>query len=257
MKSTQPPQPLTALVGRPIGFGALDVDELLDRADAQYWKQTVEGIEEAERLWTTAAASDASRTEGLIGMARAGVWLTGHLEDSEARARCALRAVQAAQWCAVIEPKNPACAYWLGAALGVQARERPSTGLDALKQIEAAFMRAAADDPGLEQGGPDRALALLYLRAPGWPAGPGDPDKGLAHAHKAVDLNPDYPPNQLALAEALAVTGDMAGCRAAYQTVLVLTRPHPGADGTDDVPIDPEAAAWAEEARQGLKSRGL
>ena len=38
------------------------------------------------------------------------------------------------------------------------------------------FHSAAEGDPTIEDGGPDRALALTYLRAPGWPTGPGAPD---------------------------------------------------------------------------------
>src|SRR5262249_38588973 len=79
--------------------------------------------------------------------------------------------------------------------------------LSALPEIEAAFKRAASRAPDLEGAGADRALALLYLRAPGWPAGPGDPDLGLEHAKKAVAARADLPPHQLALAEAPAATG--------------------------------------------------
>src|SRR5206468_9879056 len=105
-----------------------------------------------------------------------------------ARLRAATRAVQAAQWCERVSAEKPECQYWLGAALGVQAREKPSTGLSALPMIVEAFKRAAVADPALEDGGPERALALLYARAPGWPTGPGDPDLGLEHARKAVEV---------------------------------------------------------------------
>jgi tetratricopeptide (TPR) repeat protein len=128
----------------------------------------------------------------------------------------------------------------------VQARERRSTGLDALPQIEQAFKRAAVEAPSLEEGGPDRALALLYLRAPGWPTGPGDPDLGLMHARKAVQLSPAYPPNQLALAEALKATGDAEESASTYQRALDLARSRAAAR-------DPDASEWIEEAEKALK----
>jgi len=203
-------------------------------------------VREAAQFFLAAARADATRVEALVGAVRAHVWLVDHETESIARRKAATSAVYAAQWCDRIEPKNPACAYWLGAALGVQARERRSTGLDALPLIEQAFKKAAVEAPSLEEGGPDRALALLYLRAPGWPTGPGNPDLGLEHARKAVELRPDYPPNQLALAEALKATGDEEGGRTTYQRALELARGR-AAGG------DPEATEWINEAEEALK----
>src|SRR5207247_5984487 len=101
-------------------------------------------------------------SEGIIGIIRARIWATDHGKDARAREEAATQAVQAAQWCQKIAAQDPACAYWLGAALGVQARERPSTGLSALPRIEAAFKSAAAARPDPDEGGPERALALLH-----------------------------------------------------------------------------------------------
>ena len=78
-------------------------------------------------------------------------------------------------------------------------------------------------EPTLEHGGPDCALALLYLRAPGWPTGPGDPDRGLEQRERQLH-GPDYPPNQLALGEALVATEDHNGGRKAYERALALAR---------------------------------
>ena len=58
-----------------------------------------------------------------------------------------------------------------------------------------------------------RALALFYLRAPGWPKGPGDADLGLEHAREAVRLRPEHPPNLLAPGEALDAVGERAESR--------------------------------------------
>jgi tetratricopeptide (TPR) repeat protein len=192
-----------------------------------------------------AAAADPSRSEGAIEAARVQIWLADHEPDAEGRQRAATLAVQAAQWCGRIAPSLPVCEYWLGAGLGVQARERPSTGLSALPRITEAFKNAAAGDPSLDHSGPDRALALLYLRAPGWPAGPGDPDLGLEHAKKALDRDPDYPPNLLTLAEALAATGNGAGSREAYRRGLEIARSLSA--------TDPDASEWIEEAEKALQ----
>jgi tetratricopeptide (TPR) repeat protein len=115
--------------------------------------------------------------------------------------------------------------------------------VSALQRIREAFERAAGGDPTLEEAGPDRALALFYLRAPGWPSGPGDPELGLAHARKAIAVRPDYPPNLLALAEALLVAGDPAGARRALETALEMAR-RGAASG------DPDAPEWTREAER-------
>lgn len=237
--------PLREVVGGSEGHAASEVDDLLARAQDLYAKRTAEGVKQAADLWLAAAAADPSRVEGLLGAARAHVWVTEHAPDAEARLDAATRAVQEAGWCARIAPAEPACDYWLGAALGVQARERPTTGLSALPRIVESFERAAASSPGLEEGGPDRALALVYLKAPGWPAGPGDLDLAVEHARKAVALAPGHPPNHLTLAEVLARTGDVEGRREACRRALDLAEQRSRSG-------DPDAPEWILQAQRAL-----
>lgn len=224
------------------------VESLLSQAGLLYATRALEGVREASAVYLQAARADASRIEGLVGATRAQVWLVDHEPEAAAREAAATLAVQSAQWCLRIAPEGAGCHYWLGAALGVQARERQSTALDALPRIEQAFLRAAGEDPGLDEAGPDRALALLYVRAPGWPTGPGDPDRGLEHARKAMMLKPDYPPNLLALAEALSATGDNGGARESYSRALELARGRSAAG-------DADAAEWIREAETALGER--
>ena len=70
-------------------------------------------------------------------------------------------------------------------------------------------------------------LALVYLRAPGWPVGLGDEVLGLENAHRAVEVDPEFPDNQLTLAEALAETGDHKAARAALERGKSLARSGP------------------------------
>lgn len=240
--------PFREVAGHPGGHVPSDVNDLLARAQALYATRTRDSVTQAAAVYLNAAAADPARTEGLIGAARAHVWLTEHEPDGAARLEAARKAVAEAGWCGRTAPAEPACNYWLGAALGVQARERPSTGLSALPRILESFKKAEAASPGLELGGPDRALALVYLKAPGWPAGPGDPEEGLAHARKAVALAPEYPPNLLALAEALAATGHRDESRESYDLALDLARKRAKAG-------DPDAEEWIEEAQTALSKK--
>jgi hypothetical protein len=88
--------------------------------------------------------------------------------------------------------------------------------------------------------------ALVLIRAPGWPLGPGDAESGLAAARRAVTLRPDYPPNQLALAEALVKTGDGDGAVQSYARAR---------EAALAVPASPERDEWLHEADQGLQRK--
>jgi hypothetical protein len=136
-----------------------------------------------------------------------------------------------------------ACDYALALALGLQARERPSTFREGLAEMVLRLRRAAAAAPELDRAGPHRVLALVLLRAPGWPLGPGDPEEGLAEARQAVARAPDHAPNQLALAEALSANGEAAPAQAAAHRALALAEAA-GAAG------EPEAGDWVAEARR-------
>lgn len=199
----------------------------------------------AVEAYLRAAADGSSEAAPLIGAVRAQVWLADHEEESAARERAAAGAVDAAQWCGRIDPASPVCDYWLAVSLGVQARELRSTALDALPRIVELLERAAAAEPEIDEAGPDRVLALVLLRAPGWPSGPGDPDRGLEQARRAVALRPDFPPNQLCLGEALEKTDDEAAGREAYEKAVRLARDRVRAGERD-------APDWLEQAERAL-----
>jgi hypothetical protein len=216
--------PSAAELAGPPPRSPVDVDRLLRDAERAFAERTVESARQAREAWFAAAAAAPSRSEAWIGACRADVWLAGHQDDPAARDAAAVEAVQAAQLCAEAAPADPACSYWLAVALGVQARERRSTGHDALPRIVELLERAAAARPEMEHAGPHRVLALVLLRAPGWPTGPGDPDRGLEHARRAVALAPEFPPNRMCLAEALAAVDEHERSREALAAATDLAR---------------------------------
>jgi hypothetical protein len=154
-------------------------------------------------------------------------------------------AVTAGQRCEQAAPGSPPCDYALAIALGLQARERPSTAREGLALMASMLRRAAAADPDLDRAGPDRVLALLLLRAPGWPLGPGDPEQGLDAARRSAARFPDHAPNQLALAEALRANGDSKAGREAARRALALAEAAAAAAAGD-----PDAAGWLRDARK-------
>ena len=68
----------------------------------------------------------------------------------------------------------------------------------------------------------------------------------MPEAEAAVREAPDFPPNQLALGEALAKNGREAESRAAYSRALELATAAAGRG-------DPDARGWADDARAALR----
>jgi tetratricopeptide (TPR) repeat protein len=218
--------------------------ELLARADEAWGRRADPAQAEiAEQLYLEAARADPHNPAAYAGAIRAKAFRLGREKDGGKRGQLAADAVAVGQLCEQNAGPSPLCDYWLAAALGLQARERSATGHDALPHMVELLRRAAAADPTIDRGGPHRLLAILLLRAPGWPLGPGDVEGALPEAQAAVRIAPEYPPNQLALAEALRKNGRAAEARAAYAEALRL------ASAGDD----PDAAGWADEALAALR----
>lgn len=162
--------------------------------------------------------------------------------DPKIREQLAADAAGEAQACISRAPQSAVCLYYRGIALGLDAKAHPLHASEDLKYMLASLDSAEAADATYSQGGPARVKALVLIRAPGWPLGPGDAEAGLAAARRAVALAPMYPPNVLTLAEAQAKTADSSGARASYVHARELAQAlPPGADRN----------AWLREAEQG------
>ncbi len=184
----------------------------------------------------------------LAETSRAATRKAQHEASADARRALSQTALEAAQRCQQAAPTSAACAYALALALGVEARERPSTATQGLPLMVEQLRAANQQDARLDNAGPSRVLALVLIRAPGWPLGPGDPEGGLKAARHAVALFPDYAPNQLALSEALLVSGDESGSRLAATRALALAQAAAAAGEAD-------ALDWENDAQQLLAGR--
>ena len=238
------PPPLSTIA--PGSSGGRSAVELVRAADAAWARRAdPRQAEAAQALYLDAAAADERRADALLGAMRAMSFRIEREKDAALRSRLAQEEVQLGQWCQRRAPADVACDYRLAIALGQQARERASTAKDALGKMVELLRKAIAAAPALDSGGPHRVLALVLLRAPGWPVGPGDSEAGLAEAREAAKLSPSAPENQLALAEALQKTGSSDDAHAAYQRAFDLAT-SAGEAG------DPEADRLRAEASAGL-----
>lgn len=192
------PPPLYALA--PHAANGRDAAQLIRDADAEWAKRDAA---RAQGDYLDAAVADPSRIDALLGAMRALTWRIEH-EPGVDKGALAAHQVEIGQWCQRRAPNDVACDYRLAIALGQQARERASTGEDAMKRMVALLGRANKVQPALDGGGPHRVLALLYLKAPAWPAGVGDPDAAIDEARAAVALAPALADNYLVLGQTLA-----------------------------------------------------
>jgi len=211
------------------------------------WNQrTIESVREAGERYQAAVTDETVQVEALIGATRAHLWLGDHLDDPGARLAAAVAALDLAQWCGRVDPEEPQCDYWLALGIGLQIQERRTTAVDGLPRVVDLLQLSIDRDPSMDHAGPHRVLALVHLRAPGWPAGPGDVDLGLEQALLAVELAPDHAPNRLALAEAHRELDEIGESKAQYREAERLA--------TDQAQRGvPDAAEWLDEARTALK----
>lgn len=92
-------------------------------------------------------------------------------------------------------------------------------GLDAVAEMEPALKRVIELDERYDHAGGLRLLGILYLRTPAPPVSIGSARKGLRALQRATELFPDYPENQLYLAEALRDNGRLDEARTALRRV--------------------------------------
>lgn len=194
----------------------------------------------------TATSVDFRSIEERAAAIKAAADRSDHEPDSKVRAELASEANSNADACLALDPRAAACQYGKAVATGLEARVHPTRAGGLLGSMLQNLGNAEATDPNYDKAGPARVRALVLIRAPSWPLGPGDMDAGLAAARRAVALQPDYPPNVLALAEALSKTGDETGARENYTRARDLAQ---------SLPSGPERDNWLHDAEAGLRHR--
>jgi hypothetical protein len=166
--------------------------------------------------------------------------------DPKIRAELAAQAINDADTCLAHDPQAAACLYGRALAGGLNARAHPTHAGEILSSMLEDLAHAESADPNYDEAGPARVRALVLIRAPGWPLGPGDSEAGLVAARRAVALRPLYPPNLLALAEALSKNGDAGGARENFARARDAARALPDAAARDQ---------WLRQADQGLQRK--
>lgn len=119
-----------------------------------------------------------------------------------------------------LRPDRVECHYWYAINVGLLADADRSYGLNAVGEMETALRRAGELDERYDFAGPLRVLGILHLRTPAPPVSIGSARKALRLLQRAQQLFPDYPENDLYLAEALRDTDRVTEARGCLQRVL-------------------------------------
>ena len=113
------------------------------------------------------------------------------------------KGISASQTAMARDAKSAAAHYYLAMNFGELAQaEAPSMAAYKLvHEVEREFKVAAELDEKFDHAGPVRNLGQLYFQAPGWPFSVGSKKKAREFFLRATALAPDYPENQINLAE--------------------------------------------------------
>jgi len=150
--------------------------------------------------WELQAAAD---PRALLGGAACMVFVAERAVSGEEALSAAQRGRSLAAAAVVRWPHSAAAHYLLAYATGLVAEQQPLQALELVTVIEQEAQRAADLDATIDNGGPERMLGELYLRAPGFPVSIGDSSAAVEHYRRAVILAPENPANRLGLVEAL------------------------------------------------------
>jgi hypothetical protein len=107
-----------------------------------------------------------------------------------------------------LEPDSAPAHYYLALNIGQLAQTKMLGALKLVDDMEAELLKAISLDAKFDYAGANRALAILYAEAPGWPASIGSKGKARHSFDRAMALAPEYPDNSLSYFEAALKWGD-------------------------------------------------
>lgn len=196
--------PERTLASRPASTrqGDASAERLTREARGAFLKEPrdVATVEISAQKYKEAIAMRSDQYEVLWEAARTCTWLgtfgpedrrKAYVDDGLAYANTAVK----------LKPNGEEGLFFHGALAGQLAGLDFTYGADAVKIIEARMGQLLAKGSTYLYGGPDRVLAIVYMRAAGPPLSVGDYDKALTHMRHAISVESHWPENQLYMAE--------------------------------------------------------
>jgi hypothetical protein len=184
-----------------LSFFAADNTALAEPMTNQIFIAHVENhLRVAQGQWATNQTS----VDAACQVGRAAFRLADIATNDTQRAAVASIGIAACRQAVARQSNSAPAHYYLGINLGqlAQAKAPSLFAYRTVFEVEREFILAAELDVEFDRAGPARTLGLLYFQAPGWPLSVGNKTKSREWLERAAARAPDYPENQLNLAEA-------------------------------------------------------
>ena len=196
------PEKTVALQPAPTPQDHRSYDQLAREARGAFFKEPrdIKTVEISALTYKEAIAIRADEYEVLWEAARSCVWL-GNYGPEEKRKDYVKQGLEYVNTAVKLKPKGEEGLFYHGALAGKLADLDFMYGADGVKILEGRMRQLIANKSTFIYGGPDRVLAMLYMRAPGAPLSVGDYDKALTHMQRALTIEPHWLENQLSMAE--------------------------------------------------------
>lgn len=222
-----------------------DEAKLIEYADAEYKKSTVEGVQNALKAMEKAAQK--GKSYGVLWrMARAYAWLADEFDDSARVEDFSQKGMAAAKEAIALDAKKVEGQYYLGTTTGQYAFVKKLKAKDLVPQVLDAAKQAVQADERFDYAGPLRLLGSIYAQAPEPPTSVGDHEEGVKVLARAIQLADRYPQNHLLMAEAQLINRNLDMAEREFQRVI-------------NAQVQPEYSwarrypKWRAQAEQGLK----
>lgn len=177
-------------------------EQLVREARGGFFKEPrdIETVEISAQKYKESIAIRADEYEVLWEVARSCIWL-GNYGTENKRKDYVNQGLLYVNTAIKLKPNGEEGLFYHGALAGKLADLDFMYGADAVEIIQNRMLQLIESKSTFIYGGPDRVLAILYMRAPGWPLSVGDYDKALRHMQRALEIEPHWMENQLYMAE--------------------------------------------------------
>ena len=220
-----------------------DAAALLQFADAEYKKQTAEGMHNSLKALEKAILKEKSY-ETIWRMARAYAWLGDEYQDDERREEYAQKGIEVSKQAVALDDKRVEGQYFLATCTGQYAYVKKLKAKDLVPLVLDAAKKAVAADEKFDHAGPLRLLGSVYAQAPEPPTSVGDHEEGVKLLARAVSLAGAFPQNHLLLGDAQRISDNLDQAEREYQAVIA-AQPQQG--WAHRLP------KWKAQAEDGLK----
>jgi tetratricopeptide (TPR) repeat protein len=222
-----------------------DAARLIEYADAEYRKQTIEGVQNALKAMEKLAAKGKTY-DAMWRVARAYSWLADELDDSARVEDFSQKGIAAAKEAIALDPQKVEGQYYLGTTTGQYAFVKKLKAKDLVPQVLASAQLAVKADERYDYAGPLRLLGSIFAQAPEPPTSVGDHEEGVKVLARAILLADKYPQNHLLMAEAQLINRNLDQAEREYQKVL-------NAEVKPEFSWSHRYPKWRKQAEQGLK----